>query len=110
MKEFSAVVLGVLAGTLFSFIITFLYIAGVRHVGPKVFQSWRILLLLPVHCIVAFSLSAPMLLPLSLLRSISGADPFHDAPLFALLMIFAVSGVGFSSTYFFRQWRRLEAE
>ena len=109
MRNLFAVVVGASAGSLFSSICVFLYIGGIRRGGPKLFRTWRILLLFPVHLIFAFSLAAPMFFTLYSLHCVDAPFPLDDA-LFALALIFGIVGFVPPLTYFFRQWSRLRAE
>ncbi|PYL09235.1 MAG: hypothetical protein DME33_04795 [Verrucomicrobia bacterium] len=106
MGHVTAVFLGALIGSAFSFTAAYLYIAGIRRIGPKVFQTWRILLLLPVHFVFAFTLSAPMFFPFFALGVIGASFPLTNAA-YALAISFGILGAVPPFTYFFRQWHRL---
>ncbi len=108
MREFTAVVVGALAGSAFAFAAVFLYIATIRRIGPKLFQTWRRVLLLPVHLLVAFTQAAPILFPLKWLQRL-GASYAADDALFALLLVFGIVGLIPPSIYFYTQWSQLEA-
>ncbi len=100
------VVLGTLAGSLFSLGTAFLYVASIRSIGPSFFRTWRLLLWFPVHVVFAVSQAAPMLIPIQWLRWAGTAFPL-DTALFALTLVFGILGFIPPITYFFRKWRQL---
>jgi hypothetical protein len=109
MRDFAAIVIWALVGSLFSFAVAFLYIAAIRRVGPKAFQTWRFDLLVPVHIAFAFSQLAPLFLPVRWLQHI-GAPFLTDHMLFAVTLVFGVVGLIPPSWYFYRKWSELHAE
>ncbi len=108
MREFTVVVIGALFGSMFAFAVAYLYVAGIRRLGPQVFRTWRVLLLFPVHCLFALSQAAPMLVPVSWLQRMS-APYLADNALFAITLVFGIVGFIPPMTYFFRQWSQLRA-
>ncbi len=108
MRDLTAVVIGALAGSLFSFAAAFLYIAAIRRIGPKVFQTWRFDLLVPVHIVFAFSQLAPLFVPVGWLQRIGAPFP-ADHTLFAITLVSGILGLIPPSWYFYRKWSQLQA-
>jgi hypothetical protein len=109
MRDLTAVVIGALAGSLFSFAVAFLYTAAIRRIGPKVFQTWRFDLLVPVHIVFAFSQLAPLLVPAAWLQRNGVPIPPTDHTLFAITLVSGILGLIPPFWYFYRRWSQLQA-
>jgi hypothetical protein len=107
MSDVIAAFFGALIGSGFSSLAVLLYLAAVRRVARKVFQSWLIFLWLPVHILFAFTLPAPMLFPFFALRLAGASFPLSNA-LYAVSFSFGILGLIVPLVYFFTQWHRLK--
>jgi len=102
-----AAFVGALIGSGFSSLAVLLYLAAVRRVARKVFQSWLIFLWLPVHILFALTLPAPMLFPFIALRLAAASFPLSNA-LYTVTFSFGILGLIVPTVYFFTQWHRLK--
>ncbi|HEX3420662.1 MAG TPA: hypothetical protein VHT01_05505 [Candidatus Udaeobacter sp.] len=99
--------IGALVGSGFSSLAALLYLAAVRRVARKVFQSWLIFLWFPVQILFAFTLPAPMLFPFFALRVADASFPPSNT-LYAVTFRFGILGLIVPVVYFFSQWHRLK--